>query len=464
MKFGRSTIVFFVVVVSTTLPAGVEGSPDNFFRPVISTARSLSSSLTKTIPAIRFHNESKDGRVVNAAVKAKRAPGFYYGLSEAHVQTKPAAPKKPSLSSVMEDTLDEIKTMRKEMERLRKELRSMKRSMGGADMIEEDEGPRLSSREMVLARRKRARDFDKIGLEVERWAEKLLFEEKGNSEFGWKEVKCNPLFRRVFNKEGEIKCYMKYMPDSRGKDATLGNEKEYPCIKVYTTIDAPIDDVCAYLSEEQRLPEYNDLVVRHRQLEEISPHSMISWGQSPKIMMIKPRDFVTFCHHRWLRDGTQVVVNQAVDHPDVPATAKETAGKPSRAYAIRGANFISPHPDDPNKTRFAIVAHAHPGGELPPMMIKTAVNALAPIEPFKLFHKINHNVKRAQPELQVSLVNAKASNQVSAGRSPRPAGLSQMGYACFWPKGGGLREGVVHSNHPDHGDPDEDDELETLEE
>ena len=23
------------------------------------------------------------------------------------------------------------------------------------------------------------------------------------------------------------------------------------------------------------------------------------------------------------------------------------------------------------------------------------------------------------------------------GRSSRPAGLSQLGYACFWPKGGG---------------------------
>ena len=27
------------------------------------------------------------------------------------------------------------------------------------------------------------------------------------------------------------------------------------------------------------------------------------------------------------------------------------------------------------------------------------------------------------------------------GRSPRPAGIAQLGYACFWPNGGGLIEG-----------------------
>lgn len=33
------------------------------------------------------------------------------------------------------------------------------------------------------------------------------------------------------------------------------------------------------------------------------------------------------------------------------------------------------------------------------------------------------------------------------GRSNHPAGLSQLGYACFWPKGGGLKEGFIHAHH-----------------
>lgn len=39
------------------------------------------------------------------------------------------------------------------------------------------------------------------------------------------------------------------------------------------------------------------------------------------------------------------------------------------------------------------------------------------------------------------------------GRSTRAAGLSQMGYACFWPNGGGLKEGLIHHGHPHQVDP-----------
>ena len=31
------------------------------------------------------------------------------------------------------------------------------------------------------------------------------------------------------------------------------------------------------------------------------------------------------------------------------------------------------------------------------------------------------------------------------GRSPRPGGIAQLGYACFWPKGGGNIEGNNNS-------------------
>lgn len=68
--------------------------------------------------------------------------------------------------------------------------------------------------------------------------------------------------------------------------------------------------------------------------------------------------------------------------------------------------------------------------------MKTAVNAVAPIEPFKLFYKINERVQHfvSQGSSQAATINiAHPLN----GRSQRPAGLSQLGYACFWPDGGG---------------------------
>jgi len=65
--------------------------------------------------------------------------------------------------------------------------------------------------------------------------------------------------------------------------------------------------------------------------------------------------------------------------------------------------------------------------------MKSAVNTLAPIEPFKLFHKIEKGAQLTRPPPETSFVS-------KGKRSSRPGGLSQMGYACFWPNGGGLSE------------------------
>jgi len=99
-------------------------------------------------------------------------------------------------------------------------------------------------------------------------------------------------------------------------------------------------------------------------------------------------------------------------------------------------------PDDPEKTLIHIVAHANPGGGIPQWAAKTAVNAMAPIEPYKLFHKINENVQRNRPQLRERLQQAEmVGSSLPNGRSPRPAGMAQLGYACFWPNGGGVYEG-----------------------
>jgi hypothetical protein len=86
------------------------------------------------------------------------------------------------------------------------------------------------------------------------------------------------------------------MKDSRGKHSKINDDEdqEYPCIKVFTTIDAQIEDVCNYLSQEKHMREYNDLVVAHRDLENISPHGKICWSQCPQILFIKARQCSSF--------------------------------------------------------------------------------------------------------------------------------------------------------------------------
>ena len=128
------------------------------------------------------------------------------------------------------------------------------------------------------------------------------------------------------------------MKDSRKEMADSSDESEYPCIKCEAIIDAPLEDVCMYLSQDSAMGDYNDLVVKYKDIEDIGPSTKICWSQTPQILFIKPRDFITMCHHRWKADGSEVVVNQAWDHPDYPATKEERDGKACRAYALRGAN------------------------------------------------------------------------------------------------------------------------------
>jgi hypothetical protein len=62
-----------------------------------------------------------------------------------------------------------------------------------------------------------------------------------------------------------------------------------------------------------------------------------------------------------------------------------------------------------------------------------AIQTLTPVEPYRLFHKINEGVTQSRSRLQAIL--QERSTVVSSSKSRRPAGIAQMGYACFWPDG-----------------------------
>ncbi|KAL3907485.1 MAG: hypothetical protein SGILL_008854 [Bacillariaceae sp.] len=375
--------------------------------------------------------------------------GFYYGLDPKELprhskSSEPHKPRPPKLKDSMNEALEELRILRKEMERMRKEVHTLKLKMIGEDEEEVEDSEETRARKRMLLR-KRQKEAERLASDIEAWAQQMLAE--GEQE-GWKPVDCNKMVRKTFNSGQRTTAYLKWMKDSRADKANKEDGTDYPCIKCYSTIDAPLEDVCTYLSQEAASADYNDVVEKHRDVEEISQSAKVCWSQSPQILFIKPRDFVTFCHHRWKRDGTEVIVNQACDHSEFPLEQMEKEGKSCRGYALRGANFLSRDPEDRSKTRITIVAHANPGGGLPQWASKTAVNALAPIEPFKLFHKINENVKRQQPELREKLEEAEMVSTMPPGRSPRPAGMAQLGYACFWPKGGGNIEGGSMKQKP----------------
>lgn len=396
---------------------------------------------------------SKEGKQLQSDKSSNesiiRPPNFRADILQKREKRRREVPSSRTLTDIMGETLLELREMREDIYALREEMQYMKEELKRQERLSSgmyrdeieidgdeeaevyeypthDESKRRGR--SLIERVARQSEFEHIGHEVEKWARKILFEENGE-EHGWKEVKCNKMVRNKFNSRGQTTCYLKWMKDSRGKHAK-DEDEEFPCIKVYTTFDAPIENVCDYLSNANHMGEYNDLVVAHRDLEDITPHGKICWSLCPKILFIKPRDFVTYCHHRWRRDGAQIVVSQACEHEDAPGNSEESDDAACRAYSLRGANFISKDPTDPNKTRMAILVHADPGGGVPQWAMKTAMNAVAPIEPFKLFYNIDARVAQFKSSSQTAAF-------ASQGRTERPAGLSQLGYACFWPNGGG---------------------------
>lgn len=255
------------------------------------------------------------------------------------------------MSNILGETMLELREMREEIISLREELHAVKKRLreegGGLGRQELDmEGfiPEEAEQESPeKGKRSRKRDFDRISKEVEKWACNLLFEEERTGN-GWKEISCNNMMRKKFNRDGRTQVYLKWMADSRDEqDRESGisdkdNSLDYPCIKCYSTIDASMETVCSFLSDEETIPIYNELVVDHDDIEEITPHSKITWTKMPKVLFVKSRDFVTFCSHRWWRDGTQVIVNQACEHDDRPGVMVEGQGDATRGFALRGAN------------------------------------------------------------------------------------------------------------------------------
>ena len=87
-----------------------------------------------------------------------------------------------------------------------------------------------------------------------------------------------------------------------------------------------------------------------------------------------------------------------------------------------------------------MLAHANCGRDIPEWAVRTAVKVLAPIKPFEIVHRINKGVAKSMNELERAEQATKHQICQKSGRTSRPAGIAQMGYACFWPNGGGIVE------------------------
>ncbi len=209
-------------------------------RKVLPALRIRTTSRTPSSTAMQQHNNNDESNIiveVNNKLFQFRLPrlqpptfsqkSFYFGApADLLFPPKSAVPNKNlvaattkktksrpvALSQVMTETLDELRGVREEMEALRRELRALKQRMTGVDGLEDDEERKAKQEDgekILLARRKqRQREYDRLARDIEKWAEQALFHEDGEQD-GWKEVQCNKLIQHAFNRNGNVRAYVK---------------------------------------------------------------------------------------------------------------------------------------------------------------------------------------------------------------------------------------------------------------
>jgi hypothetical protein len=204
----------------------VEGGP-NFSSLAQNVARRGIPSLSKSIPALSVWG-SREGkcptrRSTEVAVKRKRplgtaigrkivdGGGFYYGITGNTLSkaSKPCTEKRMSLSDSMYEALEELKTMRKEMEQMRADMQKLRWKMLMDGDLEEDSEEAKEKR--AITKRKLAREADVVSKEVEKWAKQIMLE---TEEDGWKKVECSKMMRGSLNPDGATTASIKVRTES----------------------------------------------------------------------------------------------------------------------------------------------------------------------------------------------------------------------------------------------------------
>ena len=202
----------------------------NPFHVVERISRRGLAALTKSYHALHVYQgpvkdaSSHSGKTIEVAVKTLRKKiklpkfeglvvdkkklqtgGFYYGITQKTFEaaTRPLENRRLSVRDSMMEALEELRIMRQEMEKMRKEMERIKRKMiADGELEDEDVGKKAA-----IAKRRRQREFDKLAIEIERWAHKVLYEE--GEEDGWVEVACNKMMKKTINSSDRTVTFLK---------------------------------------------------------------------------------------------------------------------------------------------------------------------------------------------------------------------------------------------------------------
>ena len=196
------------------------GSGSTHSIPALNVIRSKSSSDVLEVAAVKQKKpprQRRRPRIIDTE-QAKKAiiesGGFYYGVSTETLtkatKNDPSKPRPPKLTESMDEALKELRFLREEMGTVKQELKRLKSTINGEELLEEEntEADRSEARQR---RRRQRKETERIARDVERWAEALINE---SEEDGWKPVSCNKMMKRSLNPTGRTTVFLKVRCES----------------------------------------------------------------------------------------------------------------------------------------------------------------------------------------------------------------------------------------------------------
>lgn len=211
------------------------------------------------------------------------------------------------------------------------------------------------------------------------------------------------------------------------EDAAAG--KKHAGVKSTGIIKAPIETVFELFIDNDRVREYNEHIVKVRNVDALIPKSSnskshwtkVTWSSSPKYGPFKARDFVSVVNYRKFNNGTCIILNR-------PAYLEGYEPQPSkyvRATILLAANILTPTKN--GHTKLTQIAHINPGGGADTKVVAKIINGLCAKGPPYFFNNLQKAAWNS-PQQKRKTGRVLGSRSLFEGVSVLPRGLHNQKY------------------------------------
>ena len=134
------------------------------------------------------------------------------------------------------------------------------------------------------------------------------------------------------------------------------------CLWARGLVEAPIDKVFHLFLSNDYVQDYNPMCQECLDIGWLYRATSLTWATSRRVGPISPRDFVTRCHYRKLRDGTLVVAQMSEQLPCLEFRANGLSTTPYTRMEVLLCGYILRPIQNGAQTELHMLSLSNPGG------------------------------------------------------------------------------------------------------